>query len=86
MIDVHVCLSVCLSVCQEEGVSGGPYYAFDYVVESTRGYNHYVARAAVAAQRLYVLTVQIKEKDYPTQKDAIAAIAHSFLIKPPSKS
>jgi len=49
-------------------------------VESTRGFNHFVAKAAVKAQRLYVLTVQIKEKDYAANSDTITSIVDSFII------
>ena len=61
---------------------GLPYYTFDYVVESTRGFNHFVAKAAVTGQRLYVLTVQIKEGDYTQYQDLVQGIAQSFTVIP----
>ena len=65
----------------QEDVGGMPYYIFDYLVESTRGFNHYIAKAAVKAQRLFVLTVQIKEKDYQANTKTISGIIDSFAVR-----
>ena len=58
-----------------------PFYVVDYSVESTRGKNHYVAKAAVADKKLYVLTVQIKEVDNEEYKSSLDDVVNSLDIK-----
>ncbi len=69
-------------VSVSDGLSRGgvPYYSVDYIVESTRGKNHYTAKAAIADHKLYVLTVQIKDADYTQSRDDIDYVLQSLDI------
>ena len=55
-----------------------PAYTIDYVVESSRGTNHYVAKSVVFNRRLFVATAQSKKDDFDLVKPEITSILDSF--------
>lgn len=57
-----------------------PAYELDYLVETTRGQNHYIVRATIANKQLYVFTVQCKEKDYDSLKEEMKDTAKTLTI------
>eukprot|EP01039_Chlorochromonas_danica_P009814 gene9813-10856_t len=57
-----------------------PVYELDYLVETTRGQNHYLVRATIANKQLYVFTVQCKEKDYDSLKEEMKDAVKTLTI------
>ncbi|CAM9430362.1 unnamed protein product [Choristocarpus tenellus] len=55
-------------------------YTLDYLVESTRGVKHFLAKVTIKDKLLYVCTAQSKEKDYPEVKAELAEIVKSFSV------
>lgn len=66
-----------------DSAADGPYYAFDYAVESTRGKNRYLARATVVDRKLVVFTVQVPIDGYGAQERLINKMLASFRAPPP---
>lgn len=56
------------------------YYLFDYIVESSRGFNHYLAKAAVQNNKLFVFTAQIKEQDLKDYESVIRGLVSTFRV------
>lgn len=67
-------------IVKENDPTSFPVYKVDYSVESTRGKNHYVAKATVVDKKLFVLTVQIKEADYEDYKTSIGKVVDSLIV------
>lgn len=55
-------------------------YAIDYVSEGSRGTKHFVTRIAVYKEKLYVLTAQVKEKDFDKFEQEILETVKTFQV------
>lgn len=66
----------------EEFGAPGVAYIVEYVVDSSRGIKHYVAKATVAANQLYVMTATCKEDEYEAARDGLAAVLASLRVAP----
>lgn len=75
-------LSVELIESSQETRDDKLYYLFDYKVESTRGKNRYLAKAAVQDRRLIVFTVQIPIAIYADYEPIIKNMITSFKVAP----
>ena len=64
----------------EAVIGSSPSYNIDYVVESTRGKNHYSVKAAIKDKKLFVFTVQAKDADFPSLEEKISTIMESLVI------
>lgn len=67
---------------QPAGLGAGVAYIVEYVVDSSRGIKHYVAKATVAANQLYVMTATCKEDEYEAARDGLAAVLASLRVAP----
>mmetsp|Transcript_29590 Transcript_29590/g.38255 ORF Transcript_29590/g.38255 Transcript_29590/m.38255 type:complete len:242 (+) Transcript_29590:71-796(+) len=56
------------------------YYLLDYTVSSSRGENRYIVKLGVKANKLYVFTAQIKQKDYESFSGLIDDSVKSFCL------
>lgn len=59
-----------------------PMYELEYIVDSSRGLNHYTVAAGVRDKKLLVLTVQYREVDSAKLRDIAAAVVHSISLSP----
>lgn len=67
---------------QPAGLGAGVAYIVEYVVDSSRGVKHYVAKATVAAGQLYVMTATCKEDEYEAARGGLAAVLASLRVAP----
>uniref|UniRef100_A0A7R9UFF4 PsbP C-terminal domain-containing protein n=1 Tax=Pinguiococcus pyrenoidosus TaxID=172671 RepID=A0A7R9UFF4_9STRA len=58
----------------------GPAYELEYIVDSTRGLNHFWSSVTIQRGKLYVLTVQAKEATYSEVSEAAKSILQSFRV------
>jgi hypothetical protein len=58
-----------------------PAFDLEYMVESTRGKNHFQSRATIAQRLLYVLTAQSKEDTNSSLDEGIKSILQSFRLQ-----
>lgn len=70
------------SAGQPTGLGAGVAYIVEYVVDSSRGVKHYVAKATVAAGQLYVMTATCKEDEYEAAREGLAAVLASLRVAP----
>lgn len=61
----------------------GDYYTFDYQVESTRGRNRFLAKAAIHNKKLVVFTVQLPIAAYEANQAVADRMLASFQVPPP---
>lgn len=72
-----------LLASSSEDRNGLTYYRVDYVVDSSRGAKHYMAKATITAQQLYVFTAQSKVADFDGDTETtLEQIVQSFDVKP----
>jgi PsbP len=57
-----------------------PAYYIEYLVDSSRGRNHYAVKASVIDEKLYVVTAQTKEDDYARLKQTASDLLDSFSV------
>ncbi len=71
------------SMAEKKDPNGLTYYLVDYTVESSRGAKHYLAKATITAQQLYVFTAQSKTDDFEGETETILKrMVDSFTVKP----
>ena len=56
------------------------YYELNYLSVGKRGLKHFVARFAIAQQKLYTMTAQCKEEDYNEVKSRLQSAVESFSV------
>ena len=62
---------------------GLPAYELEYIVDSTRGKNHYLVKTTIVNRNLYVFTVQVPDAIYPKLSDISLKIIDSLhVVKP----
>lgn len=57
-----------------------PAYEIEYMVDSSRGQNHYVVKTTVIDSKLYVFTVQSKEATFPAISNSAFDIIATFHV------
>lgn len=55
-------------------------YVLEYTSEGKRGNKHYFNKIFIAKNRLYVLTAQVKEADFETQKEQLRKDVATFQL------
>lgn len=58
-----------------------PFYELEYVVDSTRGLNHFWSSVTIQEGKLYVMTVQAKEATLAEVEQAAKDIRSSFFVQ-----
>ena len=59
------------------------YYELNYLSVGKRGPKHFVARFAIAQQKLYTITAQCKEDDYKNVQSRLQSAVESFAVLTP---
>lgn len=65
-----------------ENRDGLTYYIVDYVVDSTRGPKHYLAKATITGKQLYVFTAQSKVDNFGADSSMLQRMIDSFSVRP----
>jgi len=69
-------------VGQPSGLGNGVAYIVEYVVDSSRGVKHFVAKATVAAGQLYVMTATCKEDEFEAARGGLETVLASLRVAP----
>ncbi|OSX78790.1 hypothetical protein BU14_0098s0016 [Porphyra umbilicalis] len=69
-------------VGQPAGLGNGVAYIVEYVVDSSRGVKHFVAKATVAAGQLYVMTATCKEDEFEAARGGLETVLASLRVAP----
>ena len=59
-----------------------PAYVLEYIVDSSRGKNHYLVKTTIVNQNLYVFTIQGTDEMYPKLSSIAQTMVNSFEVQP----
>jgi len=63
---------------------GFPAYLVEYIVDSTRGKNHYLVKTTIVNKKLFVFTIQAPDSEYNSLSTESQEMLNSLFIPNPS--